>query len=111
MLHFQRGHGVALGALVQARRALALAQRGAHVGGLQPFGVEGDEGVGVLREAAGHGLGQRGVAGGLAQHRFRQLQVESRGVARQAQVFFLGLALRRQLVGHALHQQRARRAA
>ena len=111
LLQRQRVHGMAVRALVKARGTLALAQRRAHVGGLQTFGIEGDEGVGVLSEPAGNDLGQRGVTRGLAQHRFRQLQVKGGGVARQAQVFFLRLALRGQFIGHAFHQQRARGAA
>ena len=44
----------------------------------------------------------------LTQQRLRQLQIKSAGLTRQTDVLFFGLALRRQSIGRAIHQQLAR---
>ena len=48
---------------------------------VEAVGLEGDEGVGVLREAAGHRGGEAGVLRLGAQDGFGELEVEGGGVA------------------------------
>jgi len=74
---------------------------------VEPFGVECDKRVRILREAAGHRFGQPQVARRFAQKRFGKLQIEGARLARQLQVFFSGAALAGQFIGHALHDQLA----
>ncbi len=88
------------GALVELMRLLRIL-RG------ELFGLEGDEGVGVLREAGRDRFGQLELARRFAQQRFRQLQVEGAGLARELEVFLLRLALAGECVAHALHDELA----
>jgi hypothetical protein len=67
---------MALGACVEPRGAAAQGLGGLGVLALQAFGLEGHEGVGVLRKTTRHRSGQTAVAGLLAQHRFGQLQIK-----------------------------------
>ena len=68
-------------ALVEPGGAGAQLLGGAGVGGVEAVGLEGDEGVGVLREAAGHRGGEAGVLRLGAQDGFGELEVEGGGVA------------------------------
>jgi hypothetical protein len=100
---------VAPGTFVQPRGPLVDPLGGPAVACLQPLGLGVHEGVGVLRETAGHRLGQAQVIRRAPQHRLRQLEVERARVACQQHVVFLGLALAGEFVGHAAHQHQAGR--
>lgn len=63
--------------------ALAQALGGLGIASLDAVSLEGDEGIGVLRETGSHRLGQPAMAGIAAQHGFRQFQVEGTGLAGQ----------------------------
>jgi hypothetical protein len=101
---FKRRHGVAMRALIQASSTLTHALGGTRIAALDPVSLEGYKGVGVLREATGHGFSQTDVAGSLEQQGLRQLQVEGRRVARQQQVVLVCPALGSQRIGHAAQE-------
>jgi hypothetical protein len=99
-----------MGTQVQARGAFTQALGGTCVGRFDAVCIERHEGVGVLREPPGHGLGQWQVPRRSTEHRFGQLQIEGAGVTRKNDVVLRSLPLARQLVGHTMDKQGLRRA-
>lgn len=96
------GPGVEFGGtLAQPFRRLGIAA-------LDLLGLEGDEGVGILREAGGNRFGQRRMPGLPGEDGFRQFQMKGRRIAQQFQIVLAALTLPGQFVGQAADDQLAR---
>jgi len=92
-------------AAVESRRPRTQARSGPRIGSLHAVGLEGHEGIGVLREAACHGGGQGQVAGLLPENGLGQLEVKGRGIPGQIGVGFGRLSLAREAVGQLAQHQ------
>ena len=98
-----------MGSTVELRSALTQPVSRPGVPGFDPVGLEGDEGIGILRETGRHRLGQRTMTWIAAQYGLRQLQVKGACLAGQVEIVLGRPALRRQFVGNAADHHLTRR--